>query len=261
MAPPGEAAAPPERSHAISALFLPPEASRRWIDLPPDKRRLGGVRIMQSATPEEEAQSIALLVREAMETPQKRVVVVTPDRPLARRIVAHLARWGIAADDTAGRPLSQTAAGRLLLLVAEVAAGGVAPVALMALLTHPLANAQIDRRDWLAHTRTLERALRVPRPRDGLEPLARIVAAKAQATPGAGGMVGAGGGDFGATASRCRRGHRWRTRWKRWSPPVKRWAARACGRARMAGRWRGSWKSSPGPRARLQRRSTLVKST
>ena len=179
----GEAAGPPERSHAISALFLPPEASRRWIDLPADKRRLAGVRIMQSATPEEEAQAVALLVREALEMPGKRVAVVTPDRALARRIVDHLLRWEIVADDTAGRALSQTAAGRLLLLAAEVAAGGAAPVALTALLMHPLAHGGMDRRDWLAQLRVLELALRGPRPREGLAPLAAIVTARASANP------------------------------------------------------------------------------
>ena len=81
----GDAAAPPERTHAISSLFLPPEASQSWIDLPPEKRRLSGVRLMESAGPEEEAQAIALLVREAVAEPEKRVVVVTPDRGLARR--------------------------------------------------------------------------------------------------------------------------------------------------------------------------------
>lgn len=180
----GERAAPPARSHAISALFLPPEASRSWIDLPADRRRLAGVRIMRSATPEEEAQAAALLVRAALEEPGRRIAVVTPDRALARRIVHHLARWGIDADDSAGRPLSQTAAGRLLLLLAEVAAGGAAPVALTALLMHPLATGGMERRAWLAHTRTLERALRGPRPREGLAPLAAIVAGQAQRDPG-----------------------------------------------------------------------------
>lgn len=175
----GDAAAPPERSHAISALFLPPEASRRWIELPPDKRRLTGVRVMQCATPEEEAQAVALLVREALDVAGKRVAVVTPDRALARRIVHHLGRWGIAADDTAGRPLSQTAAGRLLLLAAEAAAAGAAPVALTSLLMHPLANGGMDRRDWLAQLRVLELALRGPRPKEGLEPLAALVSGKA----------------------------------------------------------------------------------
>lgn len=179
----GDAAAPPERSHAISALFLPPEASRRWIDLPPEKRRLAGVRIMQCATPEEEAQAIALLVREALEVPRKRVAVVTPDRALARRIVGHLLRWGIRADDTAGRPLSHSAAGRLLLLAAEVAADGASPVTLTALLMHPLANAGAERRAWLGHLRVLERALRGPRPRAGLAPLAARIAEQAKRQP------------------------------------------------------------------------------
>lgn len=175
----GESAAPPERSHAISALFLPPEASRRWIDLPADKRRLTGVRVMQCATPEEEAQAVALLVREALDVPEKRVAVVTPDRALARRIVDHLGRWNIEADDTAGRPLARTAAGRLLLLAAEVAASGAAPVALTALLMHPLANGGMDRRDWLGQLRVLELALRGPRPKDGLAPLAKRIAERA----------------------------------------------------------------------------------
>ena len=180
----GEGAAPPERSHAISALFLPPEASRSWVALPPEKRRLAGVRIMQTATPEEEAQAVALLVREALETAEKRVAVVTPDRALARRVVDHLKRWAIEADDTAGRPLAQTAAGRLLLLTAEVAAGGAAPVPLTALLMHPLATGGMDRREWLKQVRAFELLLRGPRPREGLAPLASLVDAGADRNPG-----------------------------------------------------------------------------
>src|SRR5690606_28360025 len=57
----GMSKGPPERSRAISSLFQPPEASRSWVDLPADKRRLAGVRLMETANPEEEAQAIALL--------------------------------------------------------------------------------------------------------------------------------------------------------------------------------------------------------
>ena len=171
----GEAAAPPERSHAISSLFLPPVASKIWAELPAEKRRLSGVRIMESANPEAEAQAIALLVREALEQPEKRVAVVTPDRGLAGRVSAHLARWNIAADDTAGRPLTQSAAGRVLLLLAEVMAEHGAPVPLMALLEHPLVGGGEGRPDWLDKARALELALRGPRPEPGLEPLERFV--------------------------------------------------------------------------------------
>lgn len=171
----GLGAAEPERSHAISSLFLPPQASTGWVDLPPEKRRLAGVRIMESANPEEEAQAIALLVREALEVPGKRVAVVTPDRGLAARVAAHLRRWNIEADDSAGRPLSKTPAGRLLLLLAEVAAEEAAPVPLMALLEHPLAGFPFGRADWLDNARALELALRGPRPAPGLASLRGLV--------------------------------------------------------------------------------------
>ena len=171
----GLAASPPERSHAIGSLFLPPEASKTWIELPVEKRRLAGVRIMQAATPEEEAQAVALLVREALDDAEKRVAVVTPDRPLARRVVHHLARWNILADDSAGRPLAQTAAGRAFLLTAEVMAENAKAVPLMALLGHPLADGGMERGTWLRHLRTVERELRGPRLETGLRPIRAVV--------------------------------------------------------------------------------------
>jgi ATP-dependent helicase/nuclease subunit B len=172
----GLSAAPPERSHAISNLFLPPEASKAWVGLAPDKRRLSGVRLMESANPEAEAQAIALLIREAVAVPEKRVALVTPDRPLARRVVQHLRRWNIVADDSAGQPLSLTPAGRLVLNLAEVASSQAAPVPLIAALAHPLVRAGDARGEWLDAVRAFELALRGPRPEPGLaalEPVAR----------------------------------------------------------------------------------------
>lgn len=173
----GLAAAEPARSRAISNLFLPPKASARWADLPAEERRLGGVRLLECAHPGEEAQAIALLIREALEMPERRVALVTPDRALAARVVAHLGRWAIAADDTAGKPLPQSAAGRLFLLLAEVLVEGAAPVPLIALLGHPKVRAGEDRAAWLDRVRELDIALRGPRPDRGLEPL-RAIAAK-----------------------------------------------------------------------------------
>ncbi|MEO5705746.1 MAG: PD-(D/E)XK nuclease family protein [Alteraurantiacibacter sp.] len=170
----GLAAAPPERSHAIASLFLPPLASRGWAGLPSDKRRLAGVRLMECAHPEEEAQAIALLIREALAEPEKRVALITPDRGLAGRVVQHLRRWHVEVDDSAGRPLAQTAAGRVLLLLAEVSAQQAAPVPLMALLGHPLVRRGEEREDWLKAVRKLELRLRGPRPRPGLAPVAEL---------------------------------------------------------------------------------------
>jgi ATP-dependent helicase/nuclease subunit B len=182
----GLAAAPPERSRAISNLFLPPQASTVWAELPAEARRLSGVRLMETAHPEEEAQAIAILVRQALAAPEKRVAVITPDRDLAQRLVAHLERWGIAADDTAGRPLSQMPAGRVLLELAGIAATAAAPVPLLALLGHPLVRRGEGRAAWLERVRQLDLALRGPRPGPGLAAIRSAVLAKEKDHPGLG---------------------------------------------------------------------------
>ncbi len=172
----GLSPAPPERSRAISNLFLPPKASARWVSLVAGQRRLSGVRLIESAHPGEESLAIALTIREALAVPEKRVALLTPDRELAARVIAQLERWGIEADDSAGEPLPQTAAGRLFLMLAEVAASQAAPVPLLSLLGHPYAGEAFGRADWLDRVRVLDLALRGPRPAPGLTPLRAIAA-------------------------------------------------------------------------------------
>ncbi|MEL7689470.1 PD-(D/E)XK nuclease family protein [Citromicrobium bathyomarinum] len=180
----GIGAANPDRTHAVSALFLPPEASKSWVELPSEKRRLASVQLLETGNPEEEAQAVALAVRRKLETPQQRVAVITPDRALASRIVHHLRRWDIQADDSAGAPLGDTPAGRAMLLLAQVIAENAAPVPLIALLGHPAMgigdaeNPDRARADWLDALRRFEDRLRGPRPSPGLGPL-RAIAAKA----------------------------------------------------------------------------------
>src|SRR5262249_56617013 len=68
----------------------------------------------------------------------KTAALITPDRALARRVAAALARWDVTVDDSGGDPLADTSAGRFACLAAQVALGGLAPVGLLALLKHPL---------------------------------------------------------------------------------------------------------------------------
>lgn len=176
----GISAADPARSRAISALFLPPQASRSWASLAPERRRLDGVRLLASATIEEEAQAIALLVRQALEQPERRLAVVTADRGLARRVAQHLERWNIVADDSAGRPLALTPAGRLFGLLAQIAAKGPDPANLVSAFGHPMVHGWDPqaRADWLKGLRALDRQMRGPAPAPGFEPL-RKAAGKA----------------------------------------------------------------------------------
>ncbi|KRB79319.1 double-strand break repair protein AddB [Sphingomonas sp. Root710] len=164
------------RATAIANAMAPAIFTDKWHSLPPEERRLTGVRAIELANPSEEAQVIALALREAIETPGRTAALVTPDRVLARRVTAHLARWGITADDSAGSPLSLTPAGTLLLAIAEAAAEGFAPVPLLALLKHPLVRRGDARGPWLDGARKLDIALRGPRPPGGLDGVTRFLA-------------------------------------------------------------------------------------
>jgi ATP-dependent helicase/nuclease subunit B len=147
----------------------PASFTDRWQGLRPAERRLTGVRALELADPAEEAQAIAIALREALETPGRTAALITPDRNLARRVSTHLRRWNIEADDSAGRPLSQLAPGTLLLALATAAAEQFAPVPLLALLKHPLVMKGEGRLDWLEGVRALDLALRGPRPPAGLD--------------------------------------------------------------------------------------------
>ncbi len=155
------------RSKAIANALTPAEFSDKWGDAE-TVRNLPGIRALEAATPAEEAQSIAIALREALETPARTAALVTPDRALATRVSAHLKRWGIDADDSAGQPLSVKPEGALLLAIVEAAAERFAPVPLLALLKHPLVRSGEDRLVWLDWVRLLDLALRGPRPPAGL---------------------------------------------------------------------------------------------
>jgi ATP-dependent helicase/nuclease subunit B len=160
--------APAARSRAIAHAMAPASFTRKWQALKPAERRLTGIRALELADPAEEAQAIALALREVLEMPGRTAALVTPDRALARRVSAHLRRWGVEADDSAGRPVARTPPGALLLAAAAAAAERFAPVPLLALLKHPLAMAGPGRLDWLDGVRQLDLVLRGPRPAAGL---------------------------------------------------------------------------------------------
>jgi ATP-dependent helicase/nuclease subunit B len=133
---------------------------------------LGTLALIEAANPEEEALAIAVAIRETLETPGKPVALVTPDRALARRVLAALARWTIAVDDSGGDSLADTEAGRFARLAATAAIDGLAPVTLLALLKHPLLRLGAEVGAHNTAIAALERALlRGPRPKPGTQAL------------------------------------------------------------------------------------------
>ena len=121
--------------------------------------------VIEAANAGEEALSIAIALREAAETPGRTAALVTPDRALARRVLAALERWRVAVDDSGGDALADTPAGTFARLAVETALAGVPPVSLLALLKHPLARLGAAERTRARAIAALEKAvLRGPRP-------------------------------------------------------------------------------------------------
>jgi ATP-dependent helicase/nuclease subunit B len=177
----GIAASPPQRARAVANAMTSAEFSEKWIELKPLDRRLSGIHTAILPDAAAEAQAVALAIRRALEEPGQTVALVTPDRVLARRVSALLGRWGIEADDSAGRPLSELPSGTLLLGIAAAMAEELAPVPLLALLKHPsVGGEETARLKWLDDVRLLDLALRGPRPAGGLAGLDRHFAAKEQ---------------------------------------------------------------------------------
>lgn len=165
-----------ERARAVANAFAPAAFTHKWRTLERAERRLPHVRLAEFAAPADEAQGIAIALREAMETPARTAALITPDRALAGRVAAHLRRWGIDADDSAGRPLSVTPPGTMILGLIAAVSEGFAPVPLLSLLKHPLVMAGDTRLGWLDGARSLDIALRGPRPAPGLTGLAAHLA-------------------------------------------------------------------------------------
>jgi ATP-dependent helicase/nuclease subunit B len=172
--------APFGRDLLLSEAMRPSNATAAWHDrlAKPEiaqqvVRGMNNLAVIEAPNPEMEALSIAIAMREAAHL-QKSAALVTPDRALARRVMAALARWNLDFDDSGGDALIETPAGVFARLVAEAGAGGLEPPTLLALLKHPLCRLGTEAGGTSAVTETLELALlRGTRPQSGTKGLAQ----------------------------------------------------------------------------------------
>ena len=178
----------PARDTLLRETLRPAPTTDAWraladSDNPQIAEGLHGITAVTAADPAEEALTIALALRQTLETEGRTAALVTPDRMLARRVASEMQRWQIAIDDSAGRPLAHTAAGTFLCLLAEAAGAQFAPVPLLALLKHPFARLDHEPAGFRHQARALDRlALRGPRPDLGLSGIAKaIVRSRAEA--------------------------------------------------------------------------------
>ena len=138
------APAPLGREVLVSETMRPSTATAQWhdrLERPEIVARIAAgmtnLTVVEAPNPEMEALAIAVAMREARHL-GKSAALVTPDRALARRVMASLTRWKLEFDDSGGDALMETPAGVFARLAAEAAAKGLEPPTLLALLKHPL---------------------------------------------------------------------------------------------------------------------------
>ena len=138
------------RNRLLSEALRPADTTDRWADLRSEiagqvaAGAVDGMSLIEAATPREEALAIAIALREALVEPGKSVALVTVDRELARRVSSELLRFGIQADDSAGSALASSVPYGLLRLLVETVFRPGDPLAIVALLKHPLLRAGLS---------------------------------------------------------------------------------------------------------------------
>jgi ATP-dependent helicase/nuclease subunit B len=96
------------REKLLSRALIPSSRTHLWAENEAvEAGAIANLTLLEAADEHKEALALAIFIREKLEKPQK-IVVVTPDRALAKRLKAELLRWNINADDTGGVPLSET---------------------------------------------------------------------------------------------------------------------------------------------------------
>ncbi len=168
------------RDVLVSEAMRPSNATAQWHrrlvqpDIA-DNISLGmkNLSVIEAANPEMEALAIAVAMREARHL-DKTAALVTPDRALARRVMAALGRWNLAFDDSGGDALMDSSAGIFARLAAEAVAKRLEPPTLLALLKHPLCRLGGAPGAFTNAVEVLELALlRGTRPQAGTAGLAR----------------------------------------------------------------------------------------
>jgi ATP-dependent helicase/nuclease subunit B len=103
-----------------------------------------GVSLVEAEDRHEEALTIALVLREAVATANRTAALVTPDRDLASRVAAELARWNIVIEDSGGEPLLHHGQASLLARLITCITTDYEPASVISLLHHKDFNPVLD---------------------------------------------------------------------------------------------------------------------
>lgn len=130
------------RDDLVREIMRPAETTDQWagtarLDAATIMTAREGLTLVEAPDRHLEARSIAVMLRQQLETPLARAALVTPDRDLAQMVTAEMQRWSAAIDDSGGEPLIRFGRALLCKLVIDCVDEDFAPAALVAVLAHP----------------------------------------------------------------------------------------------------------------------------
>ena len=167
------------RMRFLSEVMRPAITTEKWHDIDETfitRTDLDGISVLECHDFQSEASTIALILRETLETSEKTASLITADRSLARRVKSELKRWDINIDDSAGTPITETPLLVFWRLIGKMVQDGLAPISFLAAMKHPLARGGMSAGALRRNTRLLEQLiLRGPRPATGVDGLIRTL--------------------------------------------------------------------------------------
>lgn len=156
-----------------SHIMLSSDMNDSWQNLPElDENILDDVSELTLKDEAEEVFAIASLLRKTVDE-NKRALLITPDRKIAKSVASELKRWNIIVDDSAGTPASDTTTGNYIILILKMIYDNFSPYSLLAVLKHKYTHLGFD-------SDTLKRAVfelenNVLRGKNGIDTLEKML--------------------------------------------------------------------------------------
>jgi len=150
-----------DRLYLASEMMRPAKLTDQWkhLDRTLIANAIAPLTIIEADNDHEEATAIALSMLETLSTTDNdNVVLITPDRTIAKYVQQILKRWHITIDDSAGWPLTQTTLGHyaMAILATFHNESVINPISLLESLKNTLCGDGGDETKFRNHVRSLE---------------------------------------------------------------------------------------------------------
>jgi ATP-dependent helicase/nuclease subunit B len=143
-----------DRHWLTSELMRPSATAEKWQETLLNKQTnilaaTDGLTCLEAPHRHQEARSIAIILREALEIPGQTAALITPDRDLAKRVKTELQRWNILIDDSAGEPLAQFGVADLTMRILNGVKENFSTASLLNILLHHDCDFGLGREPYL----------------------------------------------------------------------------------------------------------------